>query len=53
MFYTAAALTAMVATSNGFAIKSNTKVTSSLRMSTEPWFPNSVTSNTVGLDSLE
>merc|ERR1719267_174206 len=54
MIYTGALLAVILATSNAFqGMKPNSVRTSSIRMAEEePWFPGSVTSNTVDINDL-
>jgi ferredoxin--NADP+ reductase len=54
MFYSASVFVLVLASANAFSVspKASQRLTS-LRMSDEPWFPNSVTSNVVEFDDLE
>ena len=49
--YTTALLPTLFVVANGFTMPKALRYSTQLQMS-DPWFPNSVTSNTVSLDSL-
>jgi len=52
MMYSSAVFVAMLAGGNAFSITKAPQRMTQLKMSSDPWFPNTATSNTVTMDSL-
>jgi hypothetical protein len=53
MMYSSAVFVAMLAGGNAFSITKAPQRMTQLKMSSDPWFPNTATSNTVTMDSLK
>jgi hypothetical protein len=53
MLYNAAVFVAVVASANGFTMNKAPQRMAALKMSEDPWFPNTVTKNTVSIGALE
>jgi hypothetical protein len=53
MLYSSAVFVAVLASTNAFSMNKAPQRMASLKMAEDPWFPGSVTGNTVSLDSLK